>query len=159
MTDTLNPDAVQRSFSSFLQAFEAAWNNGDFTAVQALWSPEVEEPWHFPEELEHPVIGWAALEAYLEAANQAIHAFAVKTSDGAIKSAGAEGLYVFRFNMLWRAAMKPAATPIGAHVKVSGLLKMTQGEMKLIHYMESGPAALPFVRAAYEKAASAMGSL
>ncbi len=151
-------DTETAAFANFIAAFEAAWNGGDFFQVRDLWSPDVAEPWHFPEELDHPVIGWDALEAYLAEAQHIIERFRVQVSDPAIKPVpGGGDLRIFRFRMSWKALLRGDSEAVGADVRVSGLLAPFEGELRLVHYMEAGPAALPFMRAAYRQRAAELG--
>ena len=63
MTQGVPTGDADTHFGEFLSRFEHAWNSGDFSKVRRLWAEDVEEPWHFPEETEDPVIGWPALDA------------------------------------------------------------------------------------------------
>ena len=147
---------MEEKFDRFLKAYSAAWRSPRFAEVMALWDPDESEPWHFPEELEQPLIGREAIAAYLEAAAEAIGSFSVELGEAAIKAL-APGLYTFRFAMRWRASMRGnalLARPIGARVRVSGVLRETDAGLRLVHYMEAGPAALPYLIAQYEASAA-----
>ncbi len=146
----------QSAFEKFLHDYTAAWNGGDFSAVLTLWDSEVEEPWHFPEELEQPLVGWGAIKQYLDEAQAAISQFSVKLSDAEIKPL-TESYFVFRFAMQWKATLGEATVnnrPVGAKVRVSGVLRKTSDSLRLIHYMEAGPAAFPFIKKMYEQMAA-----
>lgn len=148
---------IQQHFEKFLARYTDAWNGGDFDAVLSLWEQNIEEPWHFPEELDQPLVGWEAIKQYLQEAQAAIANFSVELSDAAIKPLSDQH-YIFRFGMRWRATMKSdaggASKPLGAHVRVSGVLKETEDGLRLVHYMEAGPAAFPFIKKMYEDMAA-----
>lgn len=143
----------QDKFAGFIAEFEAAFSNGTFEDVLCLWSREAQEPWHQPEELEAPLIGWQALTAYVNSLNSILKSFEAKISNEHIKQGPGDSV-LFRFVLDWKAIMLNADRPIAARVSASGLLHEIDGKYRLLHYIESGPAALPFVRAAYETAAS-----
>lgn len=150
-------DSYQQNFEIFLQRYHAAWTSGNFDAVLSLWDPDVEEPWHFPEELEQPLVGWRAIKEYLQDTQTLVAEFSVELSNDAIKPLSDE-LYLFRFGMHWRASMKSGSAksePIGARVRVSGVLRETKDGLRLVHYMEAGPAALPFIKKMYEQVGAA----
>ncbi|MFK7828606.1 MAG: nuclear transport factor 2 family protein [Congregibacter sp.] len=144
---------VQDHFQLFLAGYAAAWASPRFAGVLELWDPCEPEPWHFPEELDQPLVGREAIATYLDAAADAIESFSVQVDNSAIKSL--EGsFYTFRFMMRWCASMRGSALlpkPIGAQVRVSGVLRDTGDGLKLVHYMEAGPAALPYLVAQYEQ--------
>lgn len=140
-------------FEDFIALFEAAWSGGDFSKVRALWSPEVEEPWHFPEELTQPIVGWDELDAYLLSLPAIIEKFEIKVRQPHFKPLVAD-IGVFRFTMDWCATLTSSPTPVGASVSVSGLLGPYKDELRMLHYMESGPAAFPFIQSAYERFAA-----
>lgn len=147
---------MQQEFEEFLQRYASAWRSPRFTAVLDLWDPEEAEPWHFPEELDQPLVGRNAIAAYLDAAADAIEGFSVEVSEPAIKPLATD-LFTFRFSMRWRAKMQGNALltkPIGTEVRVSGVLRNTTKGLKLVHYMEAGPAALPYLIAQYEQFAA-----
>ena len=140
------------AFEEFLRRYERAWSCGDFRRVRELWIPGCEEPWHFPEELAQPIVGWEALDRYLQQAQKIIDEFRVEVSDAHWKYLAPE-LALFRLHMAWSGTLAGEQAPLGARVRVSGVLRLEQGEFRLMHYMEAGPAALPFIRAVYEEAA------
>lgn len=144
-------------YQRFLNNYSAAWASPGFADVLALWDPSEAEPWHFPEELDQALIGREAIAAYLDAAANAIVDFSVELGDTAIKPLQGD-FYTFRFMMRWRASMRANALlskPIGAQVRVSGVLRDTGKGLKLVHYMEAGPAALPYLIGQYESFAGA----
>ncbi len=143
---------MEDDFQQFVERYVDAWSSGEFSRVKALWDPDCEEPWHFPEELDTPIVGWEQLDAYLAAAGEIIRDFKISVSDGHVKHL-ADGLALFRFQMEWTAIMNSNSVfraPIGAPVRVSGVLRGTADGMKLMHYMEAGPAALPYIIKTYE---------
>ena len=145
-------DSKVEQFTRFIERYEIAFAGGDFTKVLQLWSPDCDEPWHQPEEFDEPLIGWPALEQYAQSLGGVLDSFEVKTTGHRMKPGPADSL-LFILTLHWRGALKGAAAPIAATVQVSGLLHEHDGELKLLHYMESGPAALPFVRKAYARQA------
>ncbi len=147
---------MQVKFDRFLEKFKAAWHADRFSDVLNLWDPDEAEPWHFPEELNQPLVGREAITEYLKMAGQAITAFSVVIDNSHIKHL-AEGCYAFRFEMCWQATMSSQTLhpkPIGTRVRVSGVLRDTEDGLKLAHYMEAGPAALPYMLAQYEQFAA-----
>ena len=135
-------------FTDFIARYENAFNCRDYTKLLDLWSPEVEEPWYQPEEVSEPLIGWQALTEYVESLPVTFDSFEVKSTNHRTKPGPADSV-VFMFALHWRGRLKGATSPIAATVRVSGLLQEHLGELKLLHYVESGPSALPFVRKAY----------
>lgn len=152
---------MQKEFDRFLNAFQSAWHADRFNDVLDLWDPNEAEPWHFPEELSQALVGREAIADYLAMAAKVITAFEVVIDDPHIKPL-ADRCYTFRFDMRWQATMGGESLyskPIGAKVRVSGVLRETNDGLKLAHYMEAGPAALPYMLAQYEQfAADAFGS-
>lgn len=147
---------MQVKFDRFLEKYKAAWHAERFNDVLNLWDPDESEPWHFPEELNQALVGHEAIAEYLQMAGQVITAFSVVIDNPHIKLL-AERCYTFRFEMRWQATMSSQvlhSKPIGAKVRVSGVLRDTEDGLKLAHYMEAGPAALPYMLAQYEQFAA-----
>ena len=145
-------DGQTERFTDFIARYENGFNGGDFTKLLELWSPDCEEPWYQPEEFDEPLIGWPALEKYVASLSGTFESFELKTVGHRTKSGPADSL-LFMFTLYWRGLLKGAQAPIASTVQASGLLHEHFGELKLLHYAESGPSALPFVRKAYVRQA------
>lgn len=134
-----------------IAAFESCFTKGDIEGLKALWDPADETPFYIAEEVEHPLIGQAAIEAYWQEQRSALAAISLRSWDHHVKMI-TDDVAVCLFRLHWNAAQNGfKAHPIGGDVKVSALFKRTAEGWRFVHYAESALGALPFMRKIYRR--------
>ena len=146
MTDAALSDEITAIF----KGCEALWGRQDYAALRALWDPAEAEPWYVAEEVDHPMIGWAAIDGYFAKNPSVLKAIAVRYSDIKVKRL-APDLALALFTLRWDARMAPGAPAIGGDNRATAIFRKTAQGWRFCHYVEAPIAPIVYMRKLYER--------
>jgi len=138
---------------------EAAWNQLDFDRIASLWEAEAPDLLYIAEEQDEPMFEWAAIQAYWAATQKLISEIRLTIGEPRFARLSDDLVRTY-FRMAWRAEIRPAAgmKPIGMELKVVTLFRQRDSAWRLIQWVESPLAPLPFLRRIYEQMADEYGA-
>jgi len=138
--------------TDFLDAYFAAWNVYDASAMRALWDTEEDQALYLAEECE-PHIGWDAINGYWGVDRTKAERLLTWRDLTAIQ-AGVDVAIAF-FHCNWSSYLpgnRLYPKPFGGPVRISMVLRSKPDGWKAIHYVEAPLASLIQLRKAHEDA-------
>lgn len=129
---------------------EAAWRAGDRIALRELWDELEPQPVYIAGDAD-PLIGWEAIDRYLQATFLALSRVQLSSSGHLVQQI-ADGLALAWFDLDWAAS--GSRGPIGGSMQVSAVLRQAKaGGWRFVHWVEAPLAPLPQLIQLYERAA------
>jgi hypothetical protein len=112
------------------------WTRLDLQAIAELWDREDPGIFLLPQEIEQPLVGWAALETYLSKARVRLQAASMRTWNLNARLIGPD-LAVALYEMHWNGQMIGVTRPIGVDSRATAVLRRRNGTWRICHYVEA----------------------
>ncbi len=116
----------------------------NFEGKRSLWDQDDPSPLLMPEEESHPLIGWAAINAYWSQSRVIMESLKSRSANHYVRLI-APGIALATYDMRWVATLAGPASvkrkPIAADVRVTALLRQKPEGWRFFHLME-GPVDL-----------------
>jgi uncharacterized protein (TIGR02246 family) len=143
-------DADRQALDALIARYRAAWCARDFAALATLFVDD-DATVYLAEEIAEPAVGTAAIRRYFDTCARVLTSMDVSTGAPHVCVLGPDAWALF-FPMRWRLSAGEAA-PLAGRVHVSAVVVRDAGALRFVQYVEAPLGALPFVRAAYARAA------
>jgi hypothetical protein len=152
MNDVRTDREDQAALLGLLEQYQDAWCAKDFESLSQLFVDD-DDVVYIAEEQPTPAIGMAAIRRYFADCAALLTRMSVQTGPLRVRPVGLDAWALF-FPMRWKLQVGGGA-PLAGRVHVSAVAVRTPSGPKLVQYVEAPLGALPFVRAAYIREASA----
>jgi hypothetical protein len=146
--------ATLAALSALMDSYGAAWRANSAAALQPFWDRTGEAPLYIAEEIDAPILTWAALDAYW-ARNETLHRKIDLRFSDVRGVALAEDVAAIVAHMAWDIAFTTGASAaIGGENRVSATLRRTAEGWRFAAWIEAPLAPITYLRRLYERAAS-----
>jgi hypothetical protein len=144
-------DGDDAAIRARLDAYAAAWSVMTAEALRPHWDA-LADPLYIAEEIDQPLIGWEAVEAYWTQ-NEALHARVSLRLSNIRPVALAADLAQAALDMAWDIAFRSGASrAMGGTNRVVATLRRRDGDWRLTGWVEAPLAPIAYLRRLYEQA-------
>ncbi|MDX2236835.1 MAG: nuclear transport factor 2 family protein [Hyphomonadaceae bacterium] len=148
------PAATLAELAALMDSYAAAWRANRAAALQPFWDRTGAAPLYIAEEIDAPILTWAALDAYW-AKNETLHRkIDLRFSDvrGVALAADVAAIVA---HMAWDIAFASGASAaMGGENRVAATLRRTPEGWRLAAWVEAPLAPITYLRRLYERAAT-----
>jgi hypothetical protein len=137
-------------FQAFVNAFLEALTSGDQDRIGSFIARDGKLI-YVAEEFADPMIGWDAVMAYWAANSRLMTRVAMRSGEVRVSELG-PGVFGLLYPLHWEAEISGQC--LGGDVLASPVVRLIDGDWRIVHYTECALGALPFIRSIYKKAVS-----
>jgi ketosteroid isomerase-like protein len=135
----MSHDDTVTEFRTLLERYAAAFVAGDMNPVKALWDPGATERTYIGAEVESPILGAPALEAYYDELARSFDVTAGRVGDIVVRKVGDLAYVVTHIDWVF----KKGTQEFTLRIRASILSRKRRGEWRFLHMHESIQWKLP----------------
>jgi ketosteroid isomerase-like protein len=140
--------------SALLNRLCDCWTRLSLPEIADLWDRDDPGIFLLPQEIEHPLVGWPALEDYLARAQARLHAASMRVRNLNVRPL-APGMAVALYEMHWNGLIKGMARPMGVDSRATAVFRRRPDGWRICHYVEAPVAFMLHLQQRYHAAVDA----
>ena len=140
---------ITDEINAVLRLSEILWDTQDYVALRALWDESEAEPWYVAEEIDTPMVGWEAMQAYWDNNTKFQECIRVRYSNIRVKPIGPD-LALAMFDLRFDLQPVGPRKPMGGDNRVTAVFRRRPDGWRYVHYMEAPLSPITYIRKLYE---------